>query len=80
MSTEQDLKFPQIKADILKCREYIETLVEAIWNPKAQRKRVMWNIPPRSEDWDVQFAALIDEVEYYRMLEDSLQRSNEKFV
>ena len=78
MSTE-DLTFPQVKADTPKCREYIDTLEELVLNPNARKKEAPLHLPPRSEDWDVQLIAALDELEYYRELEKSFQRSFEKF-
>ena len=76
----EELKFPQVKADINECRKYIDKIEEVIWNPKVSKKDVILNIPPRYKDWDVQLIAALDELEYYRELENSFQRSFEKFV
>jgi len=66
--TESGLQYPGMTADIELCKTYLNELCQIVWagNPNRPANMVMWSIPPRPDNFDMQLSAALDELKAYR--------------
>jgi hypothetical protein len=75
--TEEDLKYPKLKADLKTCHKFLSELCKIVWDRNYHPDHAIWSIPPREEDFDMQFSAAFDELQALRQENSELKKALE---